>query len=266
MEDGPSGSGETSVAEQGARVASESMRERRAGVGRRATAMAAFALAAVALGGCSLFGGTSAKDAVAQVEWSAASDAILIEVNADDLLNEYDGEAHTLLLGVLQAGDADAFRKVAGDAGTLATALSQTTPGGPMLQTVRYVVQPGGHTILSIDRVAKAKVVGLIAGYYTMDPKTSARLFEIPLAISNNSLLGHDYAAQPQTLALRVDLGRLAIEQAVRLNPQPPELVKAEAQARAKQQIVPLDGGGREILLTPANGSQPGAAAIPLPN
>ena len=40
----------------------------------------------------------------------------------------------------------------------------------------------------------------------------------------------------------------------------------AKVKARAKQ-VVPLDGGGREILLTPANGSDAaGAAAIQLPN
>jgi hypothetical protein len=106
----------------------------------------------------------------------------------------------------------------------------------------------------------------LIVGYYAMDTKTSARLFEIPLAISNSKLIGHDYVAQPQTLALRLDLGARGIEQAIRLNPEPPEIVKARARLQAKQ-VVPLDGGGREILLTPANQSNAaGAAAIQLPN
>lgn len=214
-----------------------------------------------------MFSGTSAKQAVAQVDWSFAEDAILLEVNADDLLNQYDTEPHTLLVGVFQTADADTFRKFAADPVALAKALSDTQPNPAILLTVRYVVQPGRHTVLSIDRAAKAKVVGVIAGYYTMDVKSSARLFEIPLAISNNSMLGSDYAAQPQTLALRLNLGRMGIDQAIRLNPEPPEIIDAQARARAKQ-VVPLDGGGHEILLTPASGAaaDAGAAAIQLPN
>lgn len=219
-----------------------------------------------ALAGCSVFNGASVKQALAQVDWSFGEDAILIEVNADDQLNQYDGEAHTLLVGVFQVADPEAFRKLAADPVMLAQALSNTKPDSTVLQTVRYVVQPGRHTILSLDRAAKAKAVGLITGYYGMDVKSSARLFEIPLAISDHKLIGHDYAAQPQTLALRLNLGAQGIEQAVRLNPEPPEIAAAKVKARAKQ-VVPLDGGGREILLTPANGSDAaGAAAIQLPN
>jgi hypothetical protein len=212
-----------------------------------------------------MFSGTSAKQAVAQVDWSAADDAILIQVDADDLLNEVSNEPHTLLLGVVQTADADSFRKMTADPAALATALGGADKNPAILQLTRYVVQPGGHTILSLNRAAKAKVVGLIAGYYGMETQSSARLFEIPLAISNQATFGHDYAAQPQTLALHVVLGRQAITTAQRLNPEPPQMVAAEARARAKQQIIPLDGGGKEIPLTPASG-QPDAATIQLPN
>jgi type VI secretion system VasD/TssJ family lipoprotein len=225
------------------------------------------ALCLLSLSACSIFSGTSAKQAVAQVDWSFASDAILIEIHADDLLNRYDTQPHTILLGVFQTADADSFRKFAADPAAMAKALADSLPDPSVLKAVRYVVQPGRHTILSIDRAAKAKVVGLIAGYYTMDVKTSARLFEIPLAISNDATFGHNYVAQPQTLALRLALGPSEIASATRLNPEPPEIVAAQKRAQETSQVIPLDGGGHEILLTPASGNDAaGAAAIQLPN
>ena len=214
-----------------------------------------------------MFSGTDAKQAVAQVDWSFASDAILIEIHADDLLNRYDTQAHTILLGVFQTADADTFRKFVADPAAMSKALANAEPNPAILKAVRYVVQPGRHTILSIDRAAKAKVVGVVAGFYSMDVKSSARLFEIPLAISNDATFGHNYVAQPQTLALRLDLGQSEITAATRLNPEPPELAAAQKKALETTQVVPLDGGGREILLTPANSDDAaGAAAIQLPN
>src|ERR1700753_3137442 len=65
------------------------------------------------LSGCSMLNGTSAKQAVAQVDWSAADDAILIQVDADDRLNETRNEPHTLLFGVVQMADPAAFQKLA---------------------------------------------------------------------------------------------------------------------------------------------------------
>ncbi|GAB5096920.1 type VI secretion lipoprotein TssJ [Caballeronia sp. LP006] len=248
-----------SVAEQTIRVAPTLRR-----AAQRVLTVCALAFGLV-LAGCSMFSGTSAKQAVAAVDWSAAGDAILVQLDADDLLNEYNNEPHTLLLGVVQTADADSFRKLSADAGTLASTLGEAAPNPAILQLTRYVVQPGGHTILSIDRAAKAKMVGLIAGFYTMDPASSARLFEIPLAISNQAFVGHDYAAQPQTLALRLSLGRDAISDAARLNPEPPQIVAAQKRAQAKQQIVPLDGGGKEVPLTPSNGAAD-TATIKLPN
>jgi type VI secretion system VasD/TssJ family lipoprotein len=218
-----------------------------------------------ALAGCSMFSGTSAKQAVAQVDWSAAEDAILIQVDADEHLNEVGSEPHTLLLGVIQTADADSFRKLTADAAALGIALDSGTKNPAILKMTRYVVQPGGHTILSLDRAAKAKVVGLIAGYYDVQTQTCARLFEIPLAVTNQALFGHDYSAQPQTLGLHLVLGPDAIKTAVRLNPEPPEIVAAQARARANQQIVPLDGGGKEIPLTTSGGPS-GNATIQLPN
>jgi hypothetical protein len=207
-----------------------------------------------------MFSGTTAKQAVAQVDWISAENAILIRVDADDLLNEVESEPHTLLLGVIQTADADSFRNLTADPAALAMALEGGGKNPAVLQMTRYVVQPGGHTIL-----AKAKVAGLIAGYYGMQTQTSARLFEIPLAVTNQATFGHDYVAQPQTLALRIILGADAITTAAHLSPEPPEIVAAQARAQTKQQIVPLDGGGKEIPLTPAS-AQSGTATIQLPN
>lgn len=190
----------------------------------------------------SLLGGNSRKEAVAEIAWEFAENAVLIELQADDRLNEYSGEAHTLVLGVYQMEDSAAFYKLAADASLFAKALESGKGGDGFVQFVRYIVVPGQRTVLSMSRAQKAKFVGIFAGYYQMSASTSTRLFEVPLTVIRDGLVTKTYKAAPATLVLRLNLGAEGVVNAQRLNRDPTEK-KAIAS-------VPLDGGGKEIKLT----------------
>ncbi|MES2361591.1 MAG: type VI secretion system lipoprotein TssJ [Pseudomonadota bacterium] len=200
----------------------------------------------VLLAGCaaanSLMGGNSRKDAVAEIAWDFAENAVLIEIEADARLNEYGGEAHTLLLGIYQMEDSAAFYKLAADSSLLAKALESGKGGDGFVQFVRYVVMPGQRTIMTVDRAQKARFVGIAAGYYQMDAAKSTRLFQVPLTVASDGLVTTTYKAAPALLALRLNLGADGVVNAQRLNHDPA--------AKPKLEAVPLDGGGKELKLT----------------
>lgn len=198
----------------------------------------------IVLGGCaaanSAMGGNTRKDAVAEISWDYAAKAVLVELEADPKLNQYGGDAHTLVLGVYQMEDAAAFYKLIADSALVAKSLESGKAEG-FTHFARYVVTPGQRSILSLDRAQKAKFVGIAAGYYLMDAARSARLFEVPLTVESEGLVSKTYKAAPAVLAVRLNLGAEQVMNAQRLNHDPTQKVGKEA--------VPLDGGGREIKL-----------------
>ena len=213
---------------------------------KAAACLAAAALVTV-LAGCStansLMGGNTRKEAVAEIAWDFARNAILVEVEADARLNQYGGEAHTLVLGVYQMEDSAAFYKLIADAALVGKSLESGKGGEGFVHFARYVVTPGQRSILSLDRAQKAKFVGIAAGYYQIEAARSARLFEVPLTVESEGMVSTTYKAAPALLAVRLNLGPDELVNAQRLNRDPTEKKSSEA--------VPLDGGGREIKLTP---------------
>jgi type VI secretion system VasD/TssJ family lipoprotein len=207
-------------------------------------AVGCFALVAL-LSACAtannLLGGNTRKTAVAEIAWEFAPNAVLIEVEADNRLNEHAGEAHTLLLGVYQMEDSAVFYKLIADMNLVSKALESGKGGDGFADFSRHVVQPGQRAILSLDRAQKAKFIGITAGYYRMEAAKSARLFQIPLTVVSEGLVTTTYKAAPAVLALRVNLGPGELLNAQRLNHDPTD--------KRLQEAVPLDGGGKELKL-----------------
>lgn len=171
--------------------------------------------AVLVLTGCaatnSLLGGNSRKDASTEREWGYAENGIEIDVNPSEKLNEYDGQAHTLVMGVFQMADPALFYKLISSPVAMGSALETGKGGERFLQLVRFVVSPGKCTRIVLDRVQHAKYVGVITGYYSIDQKTSSRLFQVQSVISSEGLVIRTYSAKPQKLTIRMDLGAEAI-------------------------------------------------------
>ena len=182
------------------------------------------------------------KQAIAAVKWDYEKDAISIEINADEQLNEFENEAHTLLLGVYQMADPAAFYKMTADSTAMSASLENGTAGDGSINLTRFVVTPGGKAIVDVDRAQKSKYVGLIAGYFQMDAPRAARLFEIPLTIDSKGMFTTTYSAAPAKLALRLKLGSDGFVNAERLNHVPGE--------KPDMEPIPVDGGGQQINLS----------------
>lgn len=211
-----------------------------------APCLVALALLQACAAANSAMGGNTAKQARAEVSWDAGKDGVLLEITTASDLNVYQNRPHTLLLTVFQMADAAAFHKLVADPQQLSRAL-ESGQGGPGFVTVtRYVVAPGRRTLLALDRAQQGRYVGIVAGYYQLDAEGTARLFEVPLAVSSKGWISNTYTAEPAQLAIALQLGAQGITGAHSLNPYP--LPKKDSA------WIPLDGGGREIDLTPKSG------------
>jgi type VI secretion system VasD/TssJ family lipoprotein len=199
------------------------------------------------LTGCGLTGPSSAEkqDKVkAEVKWPFAKKGIMIELASDLDLNYYSGQAHTLVLGILQLDDEKTFPKLLTKPADLMKSLTSGNLPAGVLQLDRYVLSPDTRLLLEVDRVQDAKFIGIVAGYYQFDAAKSVRYFRIPLNMKSSGLITKDYKAEPAVLALRLGLGAQRIVNAVSLTHD------ADAPPSPKEDI-PKTNGNLEINLTP---------------
>lgn len=166
----------------------------------------------LALQGCA--GGNTSRQARSEAEWRFAKDAITLHITAGADLNFASNEPHTLVLAVFQMRDAAAFRKLLTDPAALGDAFEGTPTGESFLRVTRYVITPGRRAALTLDRVENARAIGIAAGYFQFDAANAARLFEVPVVVTRKGWFAHTYEAAPGPLALRLDLGALAITRA----------------------------------------------------
>ena len=208
--------------------------------------------AALVLSGC---GGGPPKDPLADVSWSYATDAVILEITADPGLNDYDGQPHTLLLGIYETADAQAFRNLAADPAALAGTMASGKVPTTFSQFSRYVVAPGQHSYLILDRAQNTRSVGIAAGYAQMGVANAARQFDVPVVTQTSGFIFKNHTKLPGPLVVQLNLGAQGILNAVVL-PKGPD----EAALQRAQQV---EGGGKQIRLDGsgnANGNSSGTA------
>ncbi|MGF6649521.1 type VI secretion system VasD/TssJ family lipoprotein [Paraburkholderia youngii] len=203
----------------------------------------------LALSGC---GSTASKDPAAGVTWNYASDAVILEITADPGLNQYDGQPHTLLLGFYESADAQAFRDLADDPNALMGTMATGTAPQVFLRLSRYVVAPGQHSYLILDRAQNARSIGIVAGYAKFGVLNAARQFDVPVVTKTSRLVFR--TRLPGPLVVRLNLGPQGI-----LNAEAsPGGLDAQMVQRAQQ----VDGGGKEIRLSDSAALKPDAAGV----
>ncbi|BAN26544.1 type VI secretion lipoprotein TssJ [Caballeronia insecticola] len=191
------------------------------------------------LGACS---SAPPKDPLADVNWSYATDAVVFEIVADPGLNQYDGQSHTLLLGVYETADAQAFRNLAADPNALAETMATGKVPQTFAQFSRYVVTPGQHSYLILDRAQNTRSIGLVAGYAQFGVVNAARQFDVPVITQTSGFIFRTHTKLPGPLVVRLNLGAQGILNAA----VQPGALDAATIARAQQ----LEGGGKEIRLS----------------
>ena len=195
-------------------------------------------------------GSAPPKDPLADVTWSYATDAVIFEIAADPGLNQYDGQSHTLLLGIYETGDAQAFRNLAADPNALAETMATGKVPQTFSQFSRFVVAPGQHSYLILDRAQNTRSIGMVAGYAQFGVANAARQFDVPVVTKTSGFIFRTHTKLPGPLVVRLNLGAQGILNA-EVQPGGPD---AAMLAQAQQ----VEGGGKEIRLS---GNAPAGAA-----
>lgn len=123
-----------------------------------------------------------------QPTWAYAPDGIQIAYQADSLLNAYDAQPHALLCVAYQLETVNGFKKLADSREGLVQLLQGKSFDASVMGVKRFFVQPGSQDTLTMSRVEKAKWLGLVTGYYDLDPKQSIRYYEIPFRIKKKGI------------------------------------------------------------------------------
>ena len=173
--------------------------------------------------------------------WAYEERAITITVKAPSDLNSVSGRPHSLALGVFQLNDPNTF-----------TGLSVTREGAVQLMQKGRIddtvsnftivnVRPGERRRVHLNRAQSAQHVGIIAGYYELNPKNDVQLFSIPIKAQKRgiverglaavSLISDQADANPDTLFVYVELGRTGSKQIVSYTAEDAVADKAESGA-----------------------------------
>lgn len=164
------------------------------------------------LAGCSSDGDVKEKPttparAIKQVDWAYEKKAILLDFDADKNLNYYNGDEHTLALGVFQVSEMDQFLKLLKHPDKVKEMLETGKSEETILQFDRYVISPGYRSTAILDRAKGSKLVGVVAGYFNFNPLNDSRLFEIPADVKSEGIFSKTYSATPGVLGAHLFLG-----------------------------------------------------------
>jgi type VI secretion system VasD/TssJ family lipoprotein len=123
-------------------------------------------------------------------ESPAEPEAIVLNIKADSMLNQYNGEPHTLVLCVYQLSVPDVFKEMVKNDEGLSRLMSCNSFGDSVTAYQRAIVNPGEVTSIVIDREKGTLFVGLVAGYYESLPGKSTKLFKIPITVYREGFAG----------------------------------------------------------------------------
>lgn len=179
-----------------------------------------YILPLLVLVGCS---STPTELTVEPDDWVYEKRAITVSIQAPADLNSVSGRPHSLAIGIFQLSDPSTF-----------SGLSVTTQGAVQLlqkgqidQSVAsfslITVRPGEKKNVTIHRTQSAQYLGIIVGYYKINPSTDVKIFPIPLRAQERglvekglaalTLISDEARAYPDKLNIYVDLGRSSTKQ-----------------------------------------------------
>ncbi|WP_426143661.1 type VI secretion system lipoprotein TssJ [Pseudomonas sp. DWP3-1-2] len=147
------------------------------------------------------------QKALAELKWDYAENAIELTFTADNDLNQYDGQAHNLLVVVAQFDQINAFAAYTGSSQQLSSLLLMNSAPTGLIGLTRLFIEPGQSKQLSLPRLEGAKMVGIAAGYAHLDPARSAKLYQIGVDVTSTGWFSKTWTATPRPIAIDLLVG-----------------------------------------------------------
>ena len=150
--------------------------------------------------------------------WTFEEQAFVLAVQPAAELNVLDGRAHALNVGIFQMADPNPFIGLAETRdGAIALLSKGKAADASILDFERVVIQPGKKNFITLARPETAQYVGVIFGYYALEPATAVRLMAYPIvakpvgfikkSLVFLQLIADEAEAKPGRLWVRVHLG-----------------------------------------------------------
>jgi type VI secretion system VasD/TssJ family lipoprotein len=136
-------------------------------------------LLASCAGGSSSGGGAGGGSGGGVYEYE--KDAISLHLKGDPKLNLFEKRPHTLLVCVYQLRDPNALNQVLQDAEDVSKLLECGRFDPSIVNTKKFILQPGKEITEALDRAEGARYIGIVAGYYNLDKQRASRIIPVPV-------------------------------------------------------------------------------------
>lgn len=155
---------------------------------------------------------------IAPEAWTFEEQALVLAVEPAERLNVHNNRAHALSVGIFQMADPNPFIALGSTReGALTLLSSGRAADASILDFKRVTLQPGEKNFITLARPELAQYVGVIFGYYDLQPATAVRLMAYPVVAKPRGfiaksliflqLIADEAEAVPGRLWLRAHLG-----------------------------------------------------------
>lgn len=140
-------------------------------------------------------------------KFSFDSTGINIWIQADQNLNLYDENPHTLVLVIYQFTDANIFSDLSSNKPGIIKLLKGENFDQSITSVRKVIIQPGDEKTIKMPRTEGAKSVGIVAGYYKLSLESVTRLFDIPILEKTTGFISKTKTYTPEKLFINLYLG-----------------------------------------------------------
>lgn len=170
---------------------------------------AMIALGAMVLASCSSVHTEISPDNKVQkkVHWTFKRQAVTLDVSADLDLNLADKRPHTLVVGVMELRDPNAFLPLIQDPDRAMETLAAGKKRTGILAMWRFIIPPGAHQLLTVDRMNHARYLGVIAGYSEYSSKQDIVLRPLPVTVRRSGIIFRSNHYRPAKTLVSIWLG-----------------------------------------------------------
>lgn len=119
-------------------------------------------------------------------QWVYEKDAITLRFKADQILNMYEGDPHTLMLCIYQLTNDKMLNQLATNEDGIYQLLDCEPFDSSVKNAKRLIIQPNQDLTFIMDRLAGTRKIGFVAGYSQLQKERIVRTLDIPVLISKD--------------------------------------------------------------------------------
>jgi type VI secretion system VasD/TssJ family lipoprotein len=113
--------------------------------------------------------------------WNYQSGGIKIQYSADSQLNSFNGNSHTVVVGIYQLDSIDKFQDLAKNEKGIKELLLAERFDQSVISVKKVIIQPSEKNKIIIDRNENSRWIGIVAGYYSLNPENVIEIIKIPV-------------------------------------------------------------------------------------